>query len=249
MEVELIAYTPYPDGVANLGAGVCVSDHIPGLETSANGKRALKHALDSGHESVAEHAVFTFMVSGVSRALTHQLVRHRVASYSQQSQRYVKMDGFGYITPKSILESDATLKSLDPITIQPVTYTLKDEYDAIIKNAFNAYKRLIEKYGIPAEDARYVLPNACTTNIMVTMNARELRHFFAVRCCRRAQWEIRELADRMLELVQNVAPVLFEDAGAQCVQLGYCPESKGCGRAPKLDDLKRAYEADQKDVS
>lgn len=238
MEVELITYTPYPDGVANVGAGVCVSDHIPVLETSANGKRALKHALDSGHESVAEHAVFTFMVSGVSRALTHQLVRHRVASYSQQSQRYVRMayssrDPFEHVTPHSIEDNPEALEL----------------YERHMRATAEIYGRLVDCYGIPMEDARYILPNACCTNIMVTMNARELRHFFAVRCCRRAQWEIRELADRMLELVQNVAPVLFEDAGAQCIQRGYCPEAKGCGRAPKLDDLKRAYEADQKDVS
>ena len=134
-----------------------------------------------GHHSVIEHAVFTFSVEGVSRALTHQLVRHRVASFSQQSQRYVSMDSATYVTPHTI-EGNADAEKL---------------FDSVMDDIWDAYKKL-EGMGIPAEDARYLLPNGCTTNITITMNARELLHFFSLRCCNRAQWEIREMADQML---------------------------------------------------
>ena len=158
-----------------------------------------------GHHSVIEHAVFTFSVEGVSRALTHQLVRHRVASYSQQSQRYVSMKEPSYVTP----------------------HTVQDDPEAL--KVFEDTGKL-ESMGIPAEDARYLLPNGCTTNITITMNARELLHFFSLRCCNRAQWEIREMADRMLELCREVSPVIFRDAGPPCVR-GPCPEGKlSCGK-------------------
>lgn len=252
MEVKLIAFTcvgnegdtPAPDQVCNLAARVCVSDEMPEMEEVDHRLRfwtdgdckALKHAIQSGHESVAEHATFTFAVSGVSRALTHQLVRHRIASYSQQSQRYVNMEKFEYVIPESIRRCDWEGHSLDPIHLTPKTFDMTDEYNAIMEDLKNAYRRFI-KAGIPEEDARYILPNACTTNIIVTMNARELRHFFALRCCERAQWEIRELANKMLELVKPIAPKLFENAGASCVQLGYCPEKKSCGKCVTKDEL------------
>ena len=251
MEVKLIAFTcvgnegdtPEPDQVCNLAARVCVSDEIPEMEKVDHRIRfwtdgdckALKHAIQSGHESVAEHASFTFAVSGVSRALTHQLVRHRIASYSQQSQRYVKMKDFEYITPPSIKDNTDLLwkgSILDGLNNSTVAW----EYELLMDKIYRMYSRLIE-VGIPEEDARYVLPNACTTNIIVTMNARELRHFFALRCCERAQWEIRELANKMLELVEPVAPKLFENAGPSCVQLGYCPEKKSCGKCVTKDEL------------
>lgn len=229
MMVKLTAYTPNPDLVCDMAARTCTSQACPELSTAVNKTKALRHALESGHESVAEHATFTFQVEGISRACSHQLVRHRLASYSQQSQRYVNMGGFEYVTPPSI--GDRKIGStLDPITLQKYEFTLKEEYDAIIKNLQSAYRRLVEKHGVPEEDARYILPNACCTNITITMNARELRHFLSERCCTRAQWEIRELAERMLELVREVAPVLFEDAGPKCRRLGYCPEARGCGR-------------------
>lgn len=228
MKVELIAYTPNPDGLANLCAETCVSKTIPTIKTSANGLRSLQEALDSHHESVIEHCSFTFAVSGVSRALTHQLVRHRVASYSQQSQRYVSMDGADYIRPESID------RCLDPAT--PDGCPMNIEYENTIRRCFETYRKMIDA-GIPEEDARYILPNACTTNIIVTMNARELMHFFAIRCCARAQAEIKELAYRMLELVKEVAPVIFENAGPSCEQLGYCPEKRSCGQIMKLSDM------------
>lgn len=221
MIVDLIAYTENAEEVCAIGAGTCVSETIPegGAHTIRIGEepklvKALKHALESGHESVLEHASFTFAVSGVSRALTHQLVRHRVASYSQQSQRYVNMEDFGYVIPESI---------------ENASDDVYNEFLSLMDAIDRTYHSFVER-GIPEEDARYILPNACCTNIIVTMNARELRHFFNLRCCGRAQWEIRELADKMLELVKEVAPIMFEDAGASCVQTGRCPEKKSCGR-------------------
>jgi len=165
-----------------------------------------------GHHSVIEHAHYTFSLEGVSRALTHQLVRHRIASYSQQSQRYVNMLKAEYVVPKSVEE--------DP--------EAKRVFEQAMEQAWESYQRLAER--VPVEDARYVLPNACESNIMVTMNARELMHFFSLRCCERAQWEIREVAEEMLRLVQQVSPQIFKDAGPPCVR-GPCPEGKlSCGK-------------------
>lgn len=222
MKVTLISHTPDPEKVCNRAAGVCVS------AGEVKGEKHLMHALASGHDSVLEHAVFTFSVEGISRACSHQLVRHRMASYSQQSQRYVKMDGFDYVVPESIKDSK---------TIWRNEYT-GDEistlewYEKIMREWGEEYDSLI-KAGIPEEDARYILPNACCTNIIVTMNARELRHFLSLRLCTRAQWEIRQLAEKMLDCVREVAPTLFEDVGPRCKALGFCPEAKGCGKMPK----------------
>jgi thymidylate synthase (FAD) len=218
MNINLITFTPSPESVCDLGARVCVSEDIPQPD---EGLRALGHALESGHESVLEHAVFTFAIEGISRACSHQLVRHRMASFSQQSQRYVnvsKEQYFSWVMPKTIA-TNASVETHDWFIC------LMDEIDRL-------YRWLV-KEGIPEEDARYILPNACTTNLLVTMNARELRHFFSLRCCERAQWEIKELAERMLALVREVAPTLFKDAGPRCKALGYCPEAKGCGKMPK----------------
>lgn len=218
MNIKLIAFTPSPESVCDLGARVCVSKGIPLPDEDL---RALGHALESGHESVLEHATFTFAIEGISRACSHQLVRHRMASYSQQSQRYVNMDGFDYVTPESLKGQ---------IYMGPDG--IRETYADIMRDLNDIYQQMIED-GAPEEDARYILPNACTTNIVVTMNARELRHFFSLRCCERAQWEIKQLAEMMLALVKEVAPTLFEDAGPRCKALGYCPEARGCGRMPK----------------
>lgn len=215
MNIELVAYTPEPESVCNLGAEICVSESRPDLKD--DGFKALGHALRSGHESVLEHATFTFAIEGISRACSHQLVRHRMASYSQQSQRYVNMDKFSTMVPP---------------TIRDASDDIFNEFYSLMIAITNTYASFIER-GIPEEDARYILPNACCTNIIVTMNARELRHFFSLRCCERAQWEIKQVAEMMLALVREVAPTLFDDAGAQCKSLGYCPETKGCGRYPK----------------
>lgn len=218
MNIKLIAFTPSPEAVCNLGAEVCVSKGIPLPDEDL---RALGHALESGHESVLEHASFTFAIEGISRACSHQMVRHRMASYSQQSQRYVNMDGFDYVTPESLKGQ---------IYMGPDG--IRETYADIMRDLNDIYQQMIED-GAPEEDARYILPNACKTNIVVTMNARELRHFFSLRCCERAQWEIKQVAEIMLALVREVAPTLFEDAGPRCKALGYCPEAKGCGKMPK----------------
>lgn len=234
MKVELIAYTPNPDGLANLCAETCVSKNIPTIKTSANGLRSLQEALDSRHESVIEHCSFTFAVSGVSRALTHQLVRHRVASYSQQSQRYVKMDEPCCILPQSIKKAIKTeLYNGGGWNPNGCLESALNEYKSALKECVERMREL----GVPEEDIRYLYPQGTITNIIITMNARELMHFFAVRCCARAQWEIKELAYRMLELVKDVAPVIFENAGPSCEQLGYCPEKRSCGQIMKLSDM------------
>lgn len=227
MNVDLIAFTPSPESVCDLGARVCVSEDIPELNEDL---KALSHALESGHESVLEHASFTFAIRGISRACSHQLVRHRMASYSQQSQRYVKMDGFDYVVPESFKNTtiDEYLDSGEcyaPVYASELYHRVMNEIEDLYEVLFNA--------GIPEEDARYILPNACKTNLVVTMNARELRHFFSLRCCERAQWEIKDLAEKMLSLVREVAPTIFEDAGPRCKTLGYCPEKRGCGKMPK----------------
>ena len=173
----------------------------------------LSTIMASGHFSTLEHVSYTFAIDGVSRALTHQLVRHRLASFNQQSQRYVKFkEGVSVVKPESVLANEEA----------------NAVFDEAIEAATSAYKKLLEA-GVPAEDARYLLPNAAESKIVVTMNVRELLHFFSLRCCNRAQWEIRELAHRMLELARPTAPFVFADAGAPCVR-GTCPEGKmTCG--------------------
>lgn len=237
MKVRLISHSDLGPLVCGYAAKVCTSAEMPECPeelavTRREGegspfKKALTHALNSHHDSVLEHWSATFAIEGISRACSHQLVRHRLASYSQQSQRYVNMEGFEYVTPESISrrrEGDA-----DP-------YFYLQEYDHLMEGISKLYKGMVDA-GIPEEDARYILPNACCTNIVVTMNARELRHFLGVRLCKRAQWEIRELAERMLECLKEECPELFEDVGPQCEQKGFCPEKKGCGLRPTYDEL------------
>jgi thymidylate synthase (FAD) len=210
MRVELLRHTEDPDRVCAAAAASCYSaDGASELHERLSDhkvRRLLHHTVGKGHHSVVEHAVFTFSIEGVSRSLTHQLVRHRIASYSQQSQRYVRLDEPDYVTPPTI-EKEAGLHK---------------GYDAIMEGCWEVYRHMVEG-GVPEEDARYVLPNAATTNITVTMNARELLHFFRLRCCLRAQWEIRRVANRMLEECKAVAPVIFEDAGRPCIS-GPCPD-------------------------
>lgn len=185
----------------------------------------IRRVLGYGHESVIEHACFTFFVEGISRSLTHQLVRHRVASYTQQSMRYVdltKSEAY-FVRPESIAKHEKLAKIFDDVMGQ-----CKIAYDSL------------RKEGVPPEDSRFVLPIATQTKIAVTMNARELRHFFAMRCCLRAQWEIRQLADRILKICKSVAPSLFEGAGPSCVKLGYCPEGElTCGKLDQVLRVKR----------
>ena len=214
MIVKLLAYTQNADAICAAAGNSCYSAR-PSYQIleDVDSEKILNRVVGMGHHSVIEHAVFTFSVEGVSRALTHQLVRHRIASFSQQSQRYVSMKDPTFVTPHTV-EGDPEAKRV---------------FDETMSVIWDAYSKL-EEMGIPAEDVRYLLPNGCTTNITITMNARELLHFFSLRCCNRAQWEIREMADRMLELCMEVSPVIFRNAGPPCVN-GPCPEGKlSCGK-------------------
>ncbi|MCS7151059.1 MAG: FAD-dependent thymidylate synthase [Endomicrobia bacterium] len=193
-------------------------------------KEFIKNILSCGHESPLEHVSFTFSISGVSRALTHQLVRHRIASYSQQSQRYVKMDNFKYIIPPSISKHKKIKKEFKSFMEE-----IKRKYEWFIKELESLGKHGEEVY----QDARYILPQAVETKIVVTMNCRELLHFFKERCCNRAQWEIRQLAYKMLKICKEKLPVVFEKAGPKCISLGYCPESRrfSCGKFPIKEEV------------
>jgi thymidylate synthase (FAD) len=228
MDVRLLYHTPDPERAVAVAARLCYAPAGAAelLATMAEDaiRRVLKTIITSGHTSTLEHASYTFAIDGVSRAMTHQLVRHRLASYNQQSQRYVSFaDEPEFIVPPAV-GADSTAAAL---------------FEQATRDAFAAYRKLIEA-GVSAEDARYLLPNATETKIVVTMNIRELLHFFELRCCKRAQWEIREVACRMLELVEPTAPYIFLDAGAAC-RRGPCREGKmTCGepypRAPKREE-------------
>ena len=204
MKVTLKRWTADPDMICGEAAAMCTGWEGDPL-------KALRGAMKSGHESVAEHASFTFLIEGVSRVLLAQLTRHRLASFSVQSQRYCGCDLNSLVIPQSI--KDKRFGGSVTLMMQKVT----DLYDALLRE------------GIPEEDARFLVPQGLTCKLMMTANARELRHFFALRTCNRAQWEIRALADEMLRQCKEVAPMLFADAGAGCVR-GKCPEgAKSCG--------------------
>jgi thymidylate synthase (FAD) len=223
MHVELIAYTPEPEATVALAARLCysardVTDLKDNLSPSEIESR-LRQLVAMGHLSPAEHANFTFAIAGVSRALSHQLVRHRIASYSQKSQRYVDEKDFTYVTPPSIAAS-------------PEAAVMFHDQVALIQNAYRELAKMV-----PREDARYLLPNATETQLVCTFNARSLYNFFRLRCCRRAQWEIRDLAYVMRDEVRRVAPVLFALAGPSCETEGICWEGEfTCGRS---EDVRR----------
>ena len=218
MEVALLNHTSDPERAIASAARLCYAPvgAVELMETMSDEqiRKVLATIMKSGHHSALEHASYTFAIDGVSRALTHQLVRHRLASFNQQSQRYVAYHGEPEtVTPPSI-ESDDGLNTL---------------FNAAIRGAYDTYAALLEA-GIPAEDARYILPSACASKIVVSMNIRELLHFCTLRCCRRAQWEIQELGNRMLALATPTAPYIFMDAGASC-RRGPCPEgAMTCGK-------------------
>lgn len=211
LKVELLAYTPAPDIQVARAARLCYYGYdiakLKEVMTPEKSAELVEKLTSMGHASPIEHAVFTFGIEGVSRALTHQLVRHRIASYSQQSQRYVNGKQFGYIIPPAI-EANPNLKVA---------------YENFMKECQTMYEALVSN-GIEKEDARMVLPNGCDTKIIVTMNARSLMNFFQHRCCNRAQWEIRRLAWKMLRLCKEVAPELFKHAGPDCWTCNRCNE-------------------------
>ena len=242
MKVELLEHTPNPERVIAAAAKLCYSavgvDEILKKMTPEKNESFIDMLTEIGHESPVEHVTFTFAIEGVSRSLLAQLTRHRIASYSVQSQRYVAKDNFEYIIPPEI-EKIPEAKALFVEAMENDRSTYK-KITEILSNAHT--KRMVESGKDEAdsaklakkqaqEDARYVLSNACDTRIIMTMNVRSLYNFFTLRCCERAQWEIRSLATEMLRLVKQVSPALFKNAGPSCVR-GRCTEgSMTCGRA------------------
>lgn len=231
LNVILMKYTSLPESTIFSSAKICYSnsdvEHIVEVG-DPDYKNLLNEVIDSGHLSTIEHVSFTFAIEGISRVCSHQLVRHRLASFSQQSQRYVDEKDFDYIIPKTIEENEELKNSFEIYMKQ-------------IQNIYNEFVEGIKKSGystqIAREDARFVLPNATETKIIVTMNARELLHFFKLRLCNRAQWEIRELALQMLKMVKPLAPIIFKNAGPSCYN-GKCSEgTKSCGKSKEIEEM------------
>ena len=273
LKVKLMAHTPEPDKVVASAAKLCYSpvgvDQIQEKLDDEKIAKFVNHLVSIGHESPLEHVSFTFAIEGISRVTSHQIVRHRIASPSQQSQRYVKLEQFEYIIPPEIekrkFAKEIFIKQMeksqeaydllvDNLIVSiffekyrdkflEISLELQDGKDAgkynihaqeidLLKDKYPKLYSKIEKMAI--EDARYVFPNACETKMVFTINARSLLNFFSKRCCERAQWEIRQLADEMLRLVKEVAPIIFQNAGAPCVR-GACPEgSMSCGHPKNL---------------
>jgi thymidylate synthase (FAD) len=257
MNVTLIAHTPDPERVVAAAAKLCYSDaHIEDLldglteEKTANFLNMLS---DLGHASPIEHASFTFGIEGVSRTLLAQITRHRLASFSVQSQRYVRLDDFRYVVPPEIEAiPEAKAAFIDSMNEDAKRYLdlakkLEDGHTARLMAEGMPEKAARAKAAKQAnEDARFVLPNACETKMVVTMNTRSLLNFFRLRCCNRAQWEIRALAEEMLRLVYPVAPHLFRTAGPACLA-GPCPEGKMC--CGKTEEVRAHYDAVRKQVA
>lgn len=243
MNVQLLAYTPEPERLIAAAAKNCYSavdvDSILDGLTKEKTHDFLQMLTEIGHESPIEHVSFTFAIEGVSRSLLAQITRHRLASYSVQSQRYVRERGFEYVVPPEIekipeaKEQFIRAMEADQQVYEALTQTLMQKYMEENQGMpEKAARSQAEKRAI--EDARYVLPNACTTRIVMTANARSLQNFFRLRCCNRAQWEIRALAERMYQLVHAVAPTLFGRSGPPCVY-GPCTEGKmTCGKAAEV---------------
>lgn len=222
LKVKLLAHTPDADKLVAAAAKLCYArsdvDTLMDNLTAEKVEGFIERLAELGHESPIEHASYTFAVEGVSRALLAQLTRHRIASYSVQSQRYVDKADFDYIMPPSI--------AADPETAEVFERCM---------NILGAYYAYFKAADIPSEDARFVLPNACDTRIIFTMNARSLHNFFRLRCCNRAQWEIRAMADEMLRLCRKVSPALFKHAGPSCAVTGKCSEGAMCCGEPRED--------------
>ena len=252
MKVELIAHTPNHDYVVAMSAKLCyskvgVSDIREGLDDE-NVEKFISHLTSIGHESPVEHISFTFAIEGISRTCTHQLVRHRIASYSQQSQRYVKLNQFEYIIPPQIENNEKAKKIFIKSMIEDqkaydeiVNALMEDNIKIYLNQGYDEKKAksMAEKKSI--EDARYVFPNACETKIVVTMNARTLLNFFEHRLCERAQWEIKEMAYLMLEQVKKVSPHIFKNSGPSCVSKNKCKEGAMSCRHPDIPKERIAY--------
>lgn len=237
--VSLIEHTNNPEKVIANAARLCYADdsdvrHILDTENSnKDDSRLVEMLIKMGHLSPLEHASFSFLIEGVSRAMTHQLVRHRIASYSQRSQRYVKHEGFDFVIPDSIKKAGLEADYLEMMQQSANNYSLLNKELA---------KRLGKKGEEVNQDARYVLPNACESKIITTMNARSLLHFFEERLCHRAQWEIRDVAEQMLEKSYEVAPNIFTYAGPACYN-GKCRQGKkSCGKSEEIaENLNKRF--------
>jgi len=242
MNVQLLAHTPLPEKIIATGAKLCYSNSdISSLQDGLTDEKTesfIDMLVSIGHESVMEHASFTFGIEGISRACSHQLVRHRIASYSQKSQRYVNENSFEYITPPEIADIPDAQAEYDRLM-----YEINEGYERIADMLTERHTADFIAQGLSEkdaaskarkkaiEDARFLLPNACETKIVVTMNVRSLFNFFKHRCCERAQWEIRAVANEMLRLCCEAAPTVFKNAGPSCVMTGKCPEGKmTCGK-------------------
>ena len=216
MQVTLVSYTPNPELTIAVAARSSASSlsaaKLWDTLSLRQVENLLKQLLESGHLSPFEHANFTFVIEGISRVTSHQLVRHRIASYTQQSQRYVNVKGHSYVTPPTVLSRPEFLI----------------KYQQAIESAHKLYCDMVEA-GIPYEDARYILPQAVETQLVMTMNARELLHACSLRLCLRAQWEIMELFGRIKSEVEKVASYLGSELKPKCYRLGYCDERESCG--------------------
>lgn len=231
MNVKLLEMSQNAISLIYVACRQCYSERFAGdlfADESISKEKQIefvKKIVASGHLSPLEHVKFTFAIQGVSRALTHQLVRHRIASFSQQSQRYVKEKDFDYIIPPTIEKNPEA----------------KNEFEKLMSTIQQSYTKLLTFLGqdnisgeAANQDARFALPQAAETKIVVTMNCRQLLHFFQARCCTRAQWEIRRLANKMLEICHEKLPEVFSGSGAKCEELEYCPEGEkfSCGKYP-----------------
>lgn len=255
--VKLLAHTPEAEKVVAMAAKLCYSaSDIENIKEGLDEESTslfIKMLADLGHGSPVEHAVFTFGIEDISRACSHQLVRHRIASYSQQSQRYVDGTKFEFVTPPEIERNEKAYSAYKKV-IDMQSNAYKEIRDALVAGYVREAKPELEgsdeevmesfksedkaRYNAfvkkANEDARFVLPNACTTKIICTFNVRSLENFFAHRCCNRAQWEIREVAELMLLECLKVAPNLFSNCGPSCL-FGPCPEGKmSCGKAKEM---------------
>ena len=233
LSVTLVRATAQADELVASAAKLCYAANTNSILEcdSARASEFVTKLRELGHLSPLEHISFTFYVEGVSRAMTHQLVRHRIASYSQRSQRYVKHDAFDYIVPPQMHGRRVATEEGERDAVEYFRETMEV--------LAQRYRRLRDALGDEGErsneDARYVLPNACETRIFVTMNARELMHFFEERLCQRAQWEIRAMAERMHAIARDRSPAVFAGIGPKCVRLGRCPEGKmTCGKYAEM---------------
>ena len=243
--VKLLSYSPHPEQTVAAAAKLCYSAQgvdglLDGL-TPEKTEKFIEMLMGLGHESPVEHVSFTFAIEGVSRSFLAQMTRHRIASYSVQSQRYVRLSPFEYVTPPEVAADDTALaaykRAMDAAlaSYEEITEILRKKHtEELLAEGVDEKTAASRAEKMAIEDARFVLPNACETKMIVTMNARSLYNFFHLRCCNRAQWEIRAVADEMCRLVKEVAPTLFVNAGPPCVS-GPCREGKmSCGKAEAM---------------